>query len=119
MKQNLKIRLGWGILLTLSILLTINGVHLYFFIVDTPGEQTTAILLTGFGMLAVIVTLEGFKRQSRWAWIGTWVVIFLLLAVGLHMLRYSQNIIAVFYLSLTAIAIIGQLLSRPPRGTTS
>ncbi len=62
MKRNLKIRLGWGILLTLSTLLAIYGVHLYFFIVETPGEQTTANLLTGFGTLAVIVTLEGFKH---------------------------------------------------------
>jgi len=54
--------LGWGILLTLSTLLAIYGVHLYFFIVETPGEQTTANLLTGFGTLAVIVTLEGFKH---------------------------------------------------------
>jgi hypothetical protein len=68
MKRNRLIRLGWGILLALSIVLTINGFHLYFFIVETPSEQTTAILLTGFGALAVVVAREGFKHGSRWAW---------------------------------------------------
>lgn len=110
-------RWGWRILLILTILLTINGVHLYFFIVETASQQTTAILLTGFGALAVVVALEGFRHGSRWAWVGMWVVVGVLAVVSLHMLRNEQNIIGFWYLALATITLIGQVLARSKRET--
>jgi hypothetical protein len=104
-------RLGWVILVGLGALLTANGVLLYSMIVQTPQEQTLAILLTGFGALSLMVALGGFRHSTEWAWNGTWVVVALLATITLHFFRVgAQPHVAAFYLVLTVIALAGQLL---------
>jgi len=110
-------RWGWGILTGLSGLLIANGILLYLVIVQTPQEQTLAILLTGFGALALVVAVEGFRHGSAWAWNGTWVMVALLATIALHFFRVgAQPEVAIFYLVLTSIALAGQLLARTGRG---
>ncbi len=105
-------RWGWGILLTVSGLLTLNGVLLYLVIDESPQVQTTSILVGGFGLLALIVALEGFRQAPRWAWNGMWVVVATLALVGLHILSVGDRIdVGVWYLALGAIALAGQLLA--------
>jgi hypothetical protein len=105
-------RWGWGILVALSGLLILNGILLYFVIVQTPQEQTLAILLTGFGSLALVVALEGFRRGGEGALRGMWVMVALLFVLVLHMARIGRMDVAVFYLILGALALTGQLLAR-------
>lgn len=103
---------GWGILLTINALLVLNGALLYVVVVTTPQEQTLSILLTGFGALAVMVAVEGFRHGSRWAWHANWVVVAVLAVVGLHMLRVERVDVGTWYLALTAVALMGQFLAR-------
>jgi hypothetical protein len=110
-------RWGWGILVGLSGLLIANGILLYLVIAQTPQEQTLAIILTGFGALSLVVTVEGFRHGSAWTWNGTLVMVALLATIALHFLRVgAQPEVAIFYLVLTSIALTGQLLARAGRG---
>jgi len=107
-------RWGWGILVGLGGLLAANGLLLYLVVVQTPQEQTLAIVLTGFGALSLVVALEGFRHRTVWAWNGTWVTVAMLATIALHFFRVgAQPEVASFYLVLTAIALTGQLLAYP------
>jgi hypothetical protein len=104
-------RWGWGILVTLSALLGLNGLALYLFIVDTQAERTIGVLLTAFAALAFMVALEGFRHGTRWAWNASWVVVVTLAAVGVHSMRGDRVDLPVFYLLLAGVALAGQLLA--------
>ncbi|HSM57507.1 MAG TPA: hypothetical protein VK879_15250 [Candidatus Sulfomarinibacteraceae bacterium] len=105
-------RWGWGILLSLSVLLTLNGLALYFFIADSQLMQTVSVMEVGLGLFVMVVSWEGFRRRSRWAWNATWVLVALLAALGLHILLGGEEPgVGLFYLSLSAIALLGQLLA--------
>lgn len=105
-------RTGWGILLTLSVLLWLNGLALYLFILDTQVERTVGVLLAAFAAVSVMVALEGFRHGTRWAWSTTWVLVASLAAIGLHTLRGDRTDPPAFYLLLAGIALVGQLLAR-------
>jgi hypothetical protein len=105
-------RWGWGILVGLSILLALNGVVLYLFVVDTEVERTVGVLLAAFGALALMVTIEGWRHGTPWAWRTSWVVVLSLAAIGAHTLRGDRIDLPAFYLGLAAIALVGQLLAR-------
>ncbi|HZD58098.1 MAG TPA: hypothetical protein VE136_15315 [Anaerolineales bacterium] len=118
---------GWGILLAISILLALNGV-LWFFVgpqqvvtslqkfgqvnpaiarqMATNARQV-AIWYLSFGLLALLVTLEGFLRSSRWAWYAAWILVPLLAGIGV---LYMDGF-GVILLGLAAIALVGQLLA--------
>jgi hypothetical protein len=104
-------KLGWGILTGISALLVLNGAGLYFFIAEMQEERTTAIMLSGFGLLALVVALEGFRTGHRSAWNATWVLVTLLVVIGVHILLTGNMVVGPFYLSLAAITLIGQLLA--------
>jgi hypothetical protein len=112
-------RWGWGILLTLSGLLVLNGLLLYAIVATGPQEQTISIMQMGFGALAVMVAWEGFRGRSAWAWNATWVMVALLAALALHIRRIGDRPdVGLWYVFLTAIALAGQLLAWP-RGRKS
>ena len=121
-------KLGWGILLATSALLLLNG--LLWFVVgpqqvvaslDEFGQvnpliarqmatnaRQVAIWYLAFGLLALLVTLEGFRRSSPWAWYATWILVPLLAAIGV---LYVDGF-GVILLGLAALALVGQLLAR-------
>jgi len=105
-----KSKWGWSILVGLASLLILNGVHLYLFIVETAPQQTIAILLAGFGVLALVTALDGFRYRVRRAQTGMWVVLVVMTAISLHMFRHEQIIIGSWYAILAIIAMIGLLL---------
>jgi hypothetical protein len=94
-------------------LLCVNGLLLFFVIVDTALEQTLSILLTGFGTLGLVVSVEGYRRRTRWAWNATWVVVGVLVVVAFHMLAVGRVDLSGFYFALGALGLGGQLLARP------
>jgi hypothetical protein len=104
-------RWGWRILVVVSALLLLNGVALYVIIVDTHTERTIGVLLAAFAALALAVAFEGLRHGSRWAWHASWVTVASLAAVGLHSLRGDRMDLPVWYLSLSAIALAGQLMA--------
>jgi len=124
---------GWGILLAISALLVLNGVTWFFMgptlssvegvggaleefrqaypiIADLMARNArqVAIWFMSFGLLALLVALEGFRHGSRWAWNATWVVVAAMVAIGV-LYRAGFGIVL---LGLTAIALVGQLLAR-------
>jgi lysylphosphatidylglycerol synthetase-like protein (DUF2156 family) len=128
---------GWGILVVLAILLVLNGVALYFIsawpstfeqdtgvsmsevrqtfptVVDqvVRGGQTTSILLAGFGLLALVVAVEGFRHASRWAWNAMWILVAMMAVVGVRATVMGQ-VFGLYYLVIGAVALVGQLLAR-------
>lgn len=120
-------KLGWGILLGISTLLALNGV-LWFFIgpqrvgvsLEEFGQvnpiiarqmatnaRQVAIWFLAFGLLALLVTLEGWRHLSRWAWYATWILVALLGAIGVLYRDGYGGVVLV----LAAIALVGQLLA--------
>ncbi|MBI4329482.1 MAG: hypothetical protein HY685_06425 [Chloroflexi bacterium] len=130
---------GWGILISVSAILVLNGVGLYFLSASpTTFEQDTgvpmaevrqayptvadqvvregqnvSILLTSLGLLALAVAVEGFRHGSRWAWNSTWVLVAWLVVGGTQMLLINGRLdLGGFYLAFAAVALLGQLLAR-------
>ncbi|MBI2873359.1 MAG: hypothetical protein HYY00_09265 [Chloroflexi bacterium] len=130
---------GWGILIAVSALLVLGGVGMYF-LGDSPAtfEQDTGvpmaevrqayptvadqvvregqniqILVAAFGVLTLLVALEGFRHGSRWAWNATWVLVGWLVVGGLQALVVGGRLdIGGFFLAFAAVALVGQLLAR-------
>lgn len=130
---------GWGILIAVSALLAVNGVGLYFlsaspaiFEQDTGVPmaevsrayptvanqvvregQNVSILLTCFGLLALVVAREGFRHGSRWAWNATWILVAWLMVGGFQSLVINGRLdIGGFYLAFATVSLVGQLLAR-------
>ena len=128
---------GWGILLLVSTFVVLNGIGWFFvgpslstFEQDTGvpvaefqeayptaaelislQARNTAILLAGFGLLALAVTLAGRRGGADSpSWAG-WVFVATLLGIGLSEL-VTGAIFGLFYLMLGAVALAGQLLAR-------
>ena len=118
---------GWGILLIVCVLLALNGLAWFFFgpqrvavdiqafepvdlnvvrLMETSRQQV-AIWYLSFGLLSLLVALEGFRHASRWAWSAMWVVLGALVAVGV---LYRTGF-GVYLLGLAVVALIGQLLA--------
>lgn len=128
---------GWGILLLVSAFLVLNGVGWFFmgpslstFEQDTGvplaefqgayptaaelislQARNTAILLAGFGLLALAATLAGRRRSAGWPWWAGWAVVATLAGIGLSELAAGATF-GLFYLLLGAVALVGQLLAR-------
>lgn len=99
---------GWGILLVVSALLVLNGAFLFFF---EQENQTLWIVLASFGLLALVVSVEGFRHGSRWAWNGLWVLVGMLAVVGVRALVGGESF-SLWYLFIAAMGLVGQLLAR-------
>jgi len=109
-KPNLRTKVskwGWGIMVTLSAVLIINGLHLYMIIVETAQQQTIAILLTGFGALSLVAALDGYRNRSKPAQAGMWVVLFVMAVISLHMFLNEQTEIGTWYTSLAIVMLTG------------
>lgn len=127
-KQSRLAKWGWGILLTVSALLVFNGV-IWFFIghrregAEIEGfrqafpslaqqmatnAQQVAIWFMSFGLMALLVALEGFRHGSRWAWNALWILVAVLAAIGI----LYRGGFGVILLGLLPIVLVGQLLAR-------
>ncbi len=125
--QSRLVKLGWGILIASSVLLLFNGMMWFFFgpqqVVKSIEEfgqanpeierqmatnaRQVAIWYLAFGSLALLVTLDGFRNNRRWAWYGTWVLVAAMAAVGL----LYRNGFGIWLLGLAIIALTGQFLA--------
>lgn len=125
--NSILVKIGWGILLATCALVSLNGVLWFFFgpqqavaflqefgqvnpiiaqQMETNARQV-AIWYLAFGLLALLVTLEGLRRRSRRAWYAMWILIPLLAALGvLYVDGFGVGLIG-----LAALALVGQLLA--------
>lgn len=133
-------KLGWGILLVVSSLFILDGM-VWFFVGPTVmmnyvtqiggaplsqmiqnltpvaahfarNTRQVAIWLISFGLMAFIITLEGYRYGSRWAWNATWMIV---LAPALVGLLYLPGVPLAFdnlgMFLFAAVALVGQLLA--------
>lgn len=133
-------KIGWGILVVISALFVLNGVGWFFsgpgmnisylessrgvpmeeFIRSYPAvdqhlarnARQLSVWMAAFGLLALMVALEGYRHGTRWAWYATWILVAAPLAVGLIYLPGGE--LGFANLGLFAIAgmtILGQILA--------
>lgn len=136
---------GWTILLAVSFMLVLNGVGWFFTgpgtslsnieqdtgvplaefkesyptVADGVEENArqVAIWFMAFGILALVVALEGFRRGSRWAWNATWTLVAAPAAIALNVLAGGGGIFGFAVLGVAAVALVGQLLAREELST--
>jgi hypothetical protein len=130
-------RWGWAILIAISALLILNGAgwffmgpSLAFFEVDTgvsleefrgayptvtrniaTNARQVAIWFMAFGALALLVALEGYRHNSRWAWNAAWALVAAPAAVGINVLAGGEGAFGFSILAVAAVALAGQLLA--------
>lgn len=132
---------GWGILLVISAMQVLNGVAWLFVgpsvslaymeeISGTPptdfrqaypavadhvgdGARQVAIWIMAFGLLALIVALEGSRHGTRRAWNAMWVWVGAPTAIGINYLFGEElGFDNVGMFAIAAVALVGQLLAR-------
>ncbi|HEY1408360.1 MAG TPA: hypothetical protein VF434_05420 [Promineifilum sp.] len=133
---------GWGILLGVSVLLTLAGL---FWTMQLPEmlleniAERTALEPDGFlegspsafdvitliarnfgagyaalGLLALLVGLEGYRNGSRWAWTAMWVLVAAFTALAVSFTLAAGRVYGpdVGFLALAVITLAGLLLAR-------
>lgn len=106
-------QLGWGILLGLNGLLIIDGVHWFFAGPNNTSARLVAVWFMAFGVLALMVALEGYRNGSRWAWYSSWVLVAALVALGLVEVRMEQDpFFGILLLGSSSVGVVGLLLAR-------
>jgi hypothetical protein len=136
-------RVGWWILVVVSALVLLNGVTWFFmgpgamvsYTAETSGmsaevyEQTfpeaaahqarntrqVAVWWAAFGAMALIVSIEGLRHGTRWAWNAMWAEPAALIGIGL-VYTFGVGQLAIDNIgfgSIGVVALIGQILARP------
>ena len=134
-------RYGWGIPFALGALLGLFGIGVIFMGADPNDfESSTGIswealsstspevalyinrlerllgaMTFGFGAWAAIVAFTYLKKGDRTAWRAMWLVP-IALSMGAAVFFVSESAgLGSFYLGAVLIALLGQVLSRPPK----
>jgi hypothetical protein len=97
-------RLGWWVLLGISVLSVISYIVLIFVV---PGLIDSFIAWATFSLYSVIVLLIPYRRGERWAWYLTWA-----LPVPSIVLSLNNPDVAPAYLTVAGLMAIGQVLTR-------
>lgn len=135
-------KLGWGILLGMSTLLTLAGLNWYFglpqlaleniaeltslepdgFMVGEPSAfDVISLIARGYGvgyatlgLMAFLVALEGYRNRTRWAWTAMWVLVASFTALAFSFIQAGETYALSFgILSFAVITLVGLLLARP------
>jgi hypothetical protein len=70
--QSTRFKVGWIMLLVISILMALQHLVLIFAIMD---EAVLFIGWTAFNLYSSIVLYIPFRRGERWAWVTTWIMV--------------------------------------------
>lgn len=134
-------KIGWVILLGMSVLLILAGISWLFGLpqmaleniaeyasldssVFMQGEPSAfdviAVIARGYGvgytalgLMALLVALEGYRNGSRWAWRVMWVLAATFAALaGIFLLAGESYALSLGILSLAVITLVGLLLAR-------
>jgi hypothetical protein len=133
-------KLGWGVLIGMSILLTLVGVSWYVglpemaleniaertslepdgFMVGKPSAFDIITLIArgygagyvALGLMALLVALEGYRNGTRWAWMVMWVLVLAYASIaGIFLLAGETYALSFGVLALAGITVVGLLLS--------
>jgi len=132
---------GWGLLLVMSALLIFAGLDWYFslpemaleniaertilepdgFMVGKPSATDIITMVArGYGagyavvgLMALLVSLEGFRKGTRWAWVAMWVLVLAYAAIGgIFLLAGETYALSLGVLALAVITVVGLLMAR-------
>ena len=132
---------GWGILIGVSVLLTLAGPSWYFglprmaleniaeyaslepnkFMVGEPSAfDVIALIARGYGvgyaalgLMSALIALEGYRNGTRWAWMIMWVLVLAYAAIaGIFLLAGETYTLSLGVLGIAVIAMVGLLLAR-------
>lgn len=106
-------KLGWGILLSVNTLLIIDGATWFFIGPNIIHARLVAVWYISFGLLALLVALEGYRNGSRWAWYASWVPVGALAALGaVELIMDAESFFGLILLGASGITVAGLLLAR-------
>lgn len=132
---------GWGILIAVSCLLIFAGIGWFGSLprmaleniaeyasldsgVFMQGEPSSFVVITliargygagyaALGLLALLVSLEGYRNGTRWAWTALWVLVAAYAAMAVIFLLAGETYALSFgILGIALIALVGLLLTR-------
>lgn len=135
-------KLGWGILILISVLMALNGVAWFFvgpartpaYMANVAGmpeaefretfpalvdglarnRRQVGVWYTAFGSMATLVAFRGFRHGPRWAWTTSWLVPAAPAAIGIvYMPGGRLDIESAVLLAFGGLALLGQVLARP------
>jgi len=133
-------KVGWGILLALSILMTLAGLSWFtmlpemaseniakygnlepgYFLQGNPAFEIITMIARGYGagyaalgLMAFLVGLEGYRNGTRWAWTAMWVFVLAFAVLGgTFVLAGESNALSFGILLPAGIAALCLLLVR-------
>ena len=101
--QNTRFKTGWILLLLPAILMTL----MHFLLIFALDEPVLFTGFTAFNLYALVVILLPFRQGEKWAWLATWI-----LPAGLALPAFNDPNIAVFYIVVAALCVLGLLLTQ-------
>lgn len=106
-------KVGWGLLLGLNGLLIADGAAWFFVGPDIIHARLVAVWFMAFGVLALLVALEGYRNGSRWAWNASWVSVAALAALGtVEATMDPSSYFGLVLLGASGLTVVGLLLAR-------
>ena len=132
-------RFGWGILLVMSALLMLAGINWFITLPELAPDniaERTSLEPAGFmiggafdvitmiargygagyaalGLMALLVSLEGYRNGTRWAWRVMWVLVLAYAALaGTFLLAGESYALSLGILTIGVVALVGLLLAR-------
>lgn len=106
LQKSQSFRVGWSLLLLLSLASIANSTHLVFF--DTVWLDGHIAWLSA-SAYAFIVLITSYRRQERWAWYATWAFGIPFLVFGLNHL--DEPMFGPFYVGAALIVAFAQLMT--------
>jgi hypothetical protein len=95
-------KIGWGILLFVTISNVVGHIGLLFF--DT--SDSIFVAWATMNLLAAMILFTAYRRGERWAWYAIWVLI-----IPYALIIFFNAQIGPIYLGEAALLVVGQLFS--------
>jgi hypothetical protein len=102
--RNNRFKVGWILLLSISLLMTLNHTVLIFVL----NEPILFIGWAAFNLYATLVLWIPFRRGERWAWFFSWISV-----IALASLIMFDSQVGPIYVGAAAVMAVGLLLTYP------
>jgi len=102
--QSTAYKLGWWLLLSLSVVGVLSYVALIFV---EPSHVDSFIAWATFSLYSVAVVLIPYRRGEKWAWYLTWVLVIPAIVLSLNDVEAAP-----WFLAGVGLVAIGQFLTR-------
>lgn len=102
-------KVGWGVLLAISIVGVLNHLLAVFTFATTGEEQQMFALFAGINAYAIAVLASPYRQHQRWAWFITWLEV----AAFASVLPLIGGGVGWGYLVVAVVAGLAQLAALP------